>query len=68
MKVSDYIIKFFQHKKIKHITLNNGGAISFLADEIFKSKKCRILSIFGIIHKTLFGKTNFGIYQKGIWC
>ena len=44
MKVSDYIIKFFQHKKIKHITLNNGGAISFLADEIFKSKKFKILT------------------------
>ena len=35
MKVSDYIIRFFKQKKIKYITLNNGGAISFLADEIF---------------------------------
>jgi len=44
VKVSDYIIEFFKHKKIKHITLNNGGAISFLADEISRSKKFKILS------------------------
>ena len=44
MKVSDYIIRFFKQKKIKYITLNNGGAISFLADEISRSKKFKILS------------------------
>ena len=44
MKVSDYIIKFLYQKKIKYITLNNGGAISFLADEIYKSKKFKIFT------------------------
>lgn len=44
MKVSDYIINFFQKNKINFITLNNGGAISFLADEISKSQKFNIFS------------------------
>ena len=43
MKLSNYLIKFFKEKKIKHFFLNNGGAISFLADDLVRSRKFKFL-------------------------
>ena len=38
MKLSNYIANFLKEKKNKTYFLNNGGAISFLADELVRSK------------------------------
>ncbi|MGL4672479.1 thiamine pyrophosphate-binding protein, partial [Cetobacterium sp.] len=46
MKVSDYIVKFFEEKKIETIFGYLGGMITHLADSIAKNEKIEFIQVY----------------------
>ena len=44
MNLSDYVLNFLLKKKVKHVFLITGGAISFMVDAFSKNKKIKYIS------------------------
>ncbi len=45
MNLSDYVLKFLQEKKIKHVFTLTGGAISFLIDAFARNKNINYVAV-----------------------
>ena len=45
MNLSDYLLKFLQEKKIKHVFTLTGGAVSFLIDAFTRNKNINYVAV-----------------------
>ena len=43
--LSDYVLNFLRKKKVKHVPLLIGGAISFMVDSFSRNKKIKYIPV-----------------------